>query len=519
MKKVVLIILDGWGIAPAWGGNAIEMAETPNMDGLWKKYPHLQLKAAEEAVGLPHHEPGNSEVGHLNIGSGQIVYQNLPGITETIKDGSFFKNEVLLGAVQNVKEHNSNLHLLGLVSDGGVHAYIGHLFALLDMAKQNNLQNVYIHMITDGRDTDPMKALSYLAELNQKIKEVGVGKVESVMGRYWAMDRDKHWERTEKAYDALTSGLGGMAESAERAISENYRKNMTDEFINPTVIASEQSPFVPISDNDSVIFFNYRAERTRQLTDALGLPNFSKFGRRKVPKNLYFATFAFLEEYVGNDGIKIVFHHRKIDNPIAKVISDAKLKQFHTAETEKYAHVTFFFNGSKEEPFPGENRALVPSPRIATYDLKPEMSADGVTSQVLSNFKKYDFTVANFANPDMVGHTGKIKAAIRACEKVDECLGKISAEVIKSGAVLMVTADHGNVEQMLNPNTGEPYTEHTINPVPFILCAEDPVLQQPLRMADSDDPLKLSDIAPTIIDIMELNKPEEMTGKSLFVRR
>jgi len=515
MRKVILIVLDGWGIAPAWGGNAIEMAETPNVDHFWKQYPHTALKAAEEAVGLPHHEPGNSEVGHLNIGSGQVVYQNLPGITATIKDGSFFKNEVLLEAINRAKQNNSNLHLLGLVSDGGVHSYIGHLFALLDLAKQQNVSKVFIHMITDGRDTDPMKALSYLEELNKKIKEVGIGTIETVMGRYFAMDRDKHWDRTEKAFDALTSGIGGMSDSAERAISENYRQGKNDEFINPTVISSDQSPFVPISDNDSVIFFNYRAERTRQLTEALAQPDFSKFSRRKTPKNIYLATFAFLEEYVDSQNIKVVFHHRNIANPLAKVISDAGLKQIHIAETEKYAHVTFFFDGSSEKPFPREEQVLVPSPRVATYDLKPEMSADQVANKIISNFKNFDFTVANFANPDMVGHTGNIKATIRACEAVDTELGRI-VEAVLGKAVVIITADHGNAEQKLNPNTGEPYTEHTINPVPFILCSDDPALQQQFRTATAEHGLSLCDIAPTILEIMGLNKPPEMTGVSLL---
>jgi 2,3-bisphosphoglycerate-independent phosphoglycerate mutase len=515
MQKVILIILDGWGIAPAWGGNAIEMAETPNMDHLWKQYPHTELKAAEEAVGLPYHEPGNSEVGHLNIGSGQVVYQNLPGITATIKDGSFFKNEVLLQAINHVKENNSNLHLLGLVSDGGVHSYIGHLFALLDLAKRENLQKVFIHMITDGRDTDPMKALSYLEELNRKIKEVGVGRIETVMGRYFAMDRDKHWDRTQKAYDALTSGIGGMADSAERAISENYRQGKTDEFINPTVIATDSEPFVPISDNDAVICFNYRAERTRQLTESLILANFGKINRRKFPKNLFFATFAFLEEYTENPNIKVVFHHRKIGNPLAKVISDAGLKQIHIAETEKYAHVTFFFDGGSEKPFPGEEQVLVPSPKVATFDLKPEMSADKVANKVIENFSNFDFTVCNFANPDMVGHTGNIKATIRACEAVDKELGRI-VEAVKDKATIIITADHGNAEQKLNPNTGEPYTEHTTNPVPFILRSKESALQQPLRLATAEKGLSLSDIAPTILEIMGLQKPQEMTGVSLL---
>ena len=508
--------MDGWGIAPAWGGNAVEMAETPNIDNLWKKYPHLELKAAEEAVGLPHHEPGNSEVGHLNIGSGQIVYQNLPGITETIKNGSFFKNEILLGSVEHIKRNNSNLHLLGLVSDGGVHSFNGHLYALLKLAKSHSISKVYVHMITDGRDTDPMKALSYLSELEKKIKELGVGKVETVMGRYWAMDRDKHYDRTEKAYDVLTQGIGSIADSAERAISESYRKNRTDEFINPTSIQDSQNPYIPISDNDAVIFFNYRAERARQLTQAFTEKGFNKFSRRKIAKNLYFATFAFLEEYIDKPEIKTIFQLHLINYPLARIISEAGLKQLHIAETEKYAHVAFFFNGSKEQTFPGESRILVQSPKVSTFDLRPEMSAEGVTDKVIGNFTKYNFTVCNFANADMVGHTGNIKATIRACEKVDECVGRIVKAVLNKKGIAIITADHGNAEQMLNPNTGEPYTEHTIDKVPFVLCSNEENLLRPLRNNGSEHGLILSDIAPTIIEIMDLKKPPEMTGISLL---
>jgi len=519
MKKVVLIILDGWGLAPAWGGNAVEMAETPNLDNLWRKYPHVELKAAEEAVGLPHHEPGNSEVGHLNIGSGQIVYQNLPGITATIKDGSFFKNQVLLGATEHAKKFDSNLHLLGLVSDGGVHSFNGHLYALLELAKRQGVSKVFIHMITDGRDTAPMKALSYLNELERKLKEIGVGRIETIIGRYWAMDRDKHYDRTEKAYLALTQGIGGMADSAERAISENYRQNKTDEFITPTIIQDNDHPFIPISDNDSVIFFNYRAERARQLTQAFTESSFSRFYRRRSPKNLYFATFAFLEEYIEKPEIRTVFHLHLIKEPLAKVISEAKLKQLHIAETEKYAHVTFFFNGSQEDAFPGEERIMVQSPRVSTFDLKPEMSAKTVADKVIANFSKYDFTVCNFANPDMVGHTGNTKATIRACEAVDECVGRIVTAVLKTEGICLITADHGNAEQMLNPNTGEAYTEHTINRVPFILCSNESSLLVPLRQNGSEHGLILSDIAPTILGLMDLKKPAEMTGQSLLSKR
>jgi len=517
MHNVVLIILDGWGIAPAWGGNAIAMAETPSFSHFWKTYPHTALKAAEEAVGLPIHEPGNSEVGHLNIGCGQIAFQNLPGISETIRSGSFFENLVLKESFANLRNNNSNLHLLGLVSDGGIHSHISHLYALLDMAKKEGIKNVYIHMITDGRDTDPMKALSYLSELKAKIKEVGIGQVESIMGRYWAMDRDKHYDRTQKAYDLLTSRIGFKAPMPEAGISENYRHNKMDEFIIPTIVENETQKFVPINDKDSVIFFNFRADRARQLIDAFSQDKFSGFSRKKKVNNLSFVTFSFLEEYNNNPRVKPAFHLREIQYPIARVLADKGKSQFHLAETEKYAHVTFFFNGGKEKPFNNEKQALVQSPKVATYDLKPEMSAPEVYQQISKEFSKFDFSVVNFANPDMVGHTGNIKATIRACEAVDKILGKLIEEIMAKDYVAIITADHGNAEQMLNPDNGEVYTEHTINPVPFILCSKDPALNRPLRLANGKD-LTISDIAPTILDIMQIEKPEEMTGTSLLVK-
>lgn len=513
MRKIALIILDGWGLAPAWGGNAISMAETPNMDRLWKEYPHTQLLAAEEAVGLPKLEPGNSEVGHLNIGSGQIVYQSLPGINAVIADGSFFKNEVLLSAVENSKKDNSNLHLIGLVSDGGIHSYNGHLYALLELAKKQNLENVFIHMITDGRDTEPMSALSYLDKLNEKIKEIGVGVITSIAGRYYAMDRDNHWDRTEAYYDLLTSSIGERYETAEKAIAESYRKDKSDEFIQPVMISNDKNPFISIKNGDSVIFFNFRSERTRQITEAFIQDDFSKFHRKKKVDDIYFTTFAYLEEYTKNPKIKIVFHEREIKHPLAEILSEKGLKQFHIAETEKYAHVTFFFNGGREEPFLGEERTLIPSPRIATYDLKPEMSAKAVAKKVISSFNNFDFTVCNFANLDMVGHTGKIKAVVKAAEEVDACLGKIIEAAGKSKITVIITADHGNAEEMINPKNNEPYTEHTTNPVPFILCSDEPALKKSLK---ENGKMALKDIAPTILKLMEINSvPAEMTGVSL----
>jgi len=514
LQKVTLIILDGWGYSSPWGGNAVEMAETPNMDNYWRKFPHTVLKAAEEAVGLPRHEPGNSEVGHLNLGSGQIVRQNLPGITETIEDGSFFKNEVLLGAINHAKAFQSNLHLLGLVSDGGVHSHLSHLFALLELIKSQNFDRVYIHVFTDGRDTNPMKALSYLDALAEKIRQVGIGKIASISGRYFAMDRDNRWERIRQVYDLLVAGIGQKSESAEKAISQYYREGKYDEFIPPTAIIAKGGEFIPIKNNDALIFFNFRADRTRELTRTIVQKDFSGFKRRVFLQNLYFATFAFHEEYEERLPVKVVFRHVDILNSLAKVISNHSLKQFHIAETEKYAHVTYFFNGGRDEPYALENRQLIHSPKVATYDLKPEMSAPQVTEALISQISSYNFVVLNFANPDMVGHTGNLKATIKACEVVDICLGKVVKKALKCKFTILVTADHGNAEQMINTHTGEPDTEHTINPVPFIILSDNPAFQSPLKVENHG--LSLSDVAPTILKIMNLEAPKEMTGKSLI---
>ena len=511
IQKVVLIILDGWGIAPAWGGNAVELAETFNFDNYWRKYPHTTLKASEEAVGLPHHEPGNSEVGHLNIGSGRIVRQNLAGITKEIEDGTFFENKVLKSAIDNARKNNSNIHLFGLVSDGGVHSHIYHLFALLDLIKKEKFDRVYIHMVTDSRDTGPMKALSYLEKLEGKIRQIGIGKVASVMGRFYAFDRDNRWDRIEKCYNLLSLGVGSKSTSPERAISEAYRNGDYDEFIKPVAIENQDSPFVPIKNKDSVILFNFRADRTKEITWAFVKKHFNNFSRKEYFENLYFATFAFHEEIEEKLPVEVVFRPSTIVNSLAEVLKKNNLSQFHIAETEKYAHVTYFFDGGKDQAYEGEKRILVPSPKVATYDLKPEMNARRITDEVLENYEQYDFTVVNFANPDMVGHTGNLKAAILACEEVDVCVGKIVKDALENDRVVIITADHGNAEQMLNPNTGEPHTEHTINPVPFVIVSEVPRLQSVLKTGD----FAISDIAPTILRIMDIGIPHEMTGQSL----
>ena len=515
--KVILIIMDGWGLAPAWGGNAIEMAQTPNIDKLWRKFPRTELKAAEEAVGLPVHEMGNSEVGHLNLGCGQIAYQNLTGINSTISDGTFFANPTLVGACEHAKKNDSYLHLMGLLSDGGIHSHINHLFALMKLAKNQGLTKVMIHCFTDGRDTDPMSAYTYINQLKEKIAEIGIGQIGSIAGRYFAMDRDKHWDRIKKSYDCMVNAIAPVFESPEKAIAENYRQNHTDEFIEPAIIQTKTEVFHQISDNDAIIFFNFRADRAREMIDTIVRADFRGFERRKL-QNIYFAAFSFLEEYANNATILPAFNLRNIQFPLARVLSEAGLTQFHIAETEKYAHVTFFFNGGHETLFPKEDHFLIHSPKVATFDLKPEMSAAFIAEKVINSFEKYDFTVVNFANADMVGHTGNIKATIKACETVDKYVGLVTDAALRRNAIVLITADHGNAEQMLNPVNGEPYTEHTTNHVPFILCSNDAILERPLKIDTTARGSILSDVAPTILDIFGVKKPEEMTGESLIAR-
>ena len=501
---VVLIILDGWGIAPPWGGNAIFLAKTPCFDNLWVHYPHTTLKASGEAVGLPGHERGNSEAGHLNIGAGKVVHQDVDHINNLIKDGSFFKNQVLLEAISHVKKNKSNLHLLGLVSDGGIHSHIDHLFSLLELCRGAGGDNIYIHVFTDGRDTGPQAALSHISKLQRKLKEIKIGQIATISGRYYAMDRDKRWDRTKRAYLAISSSVGQQEHQAVAAISKAYQKGLTDEFILPTVITK-----APIKDNDAIIFFNVRGDRARQLTLAFSDPKFKEFQTKKY-QNLFFVTFTWYGEYIKNT--KFAFPPEEVKVPLAKVLADQDLAQFHLAETEKYAHVTYFFNGGKEFPFPKEDRKMIPSPKVATYDLKPEMSAESVSEEAKMKIssKKYQFILINFANPDMVGHTGNLKAAIKAVEVVDRQLEKVIEKVREKQMVAIVTADHGNIEQMVNPKNGEIDTEHTKNPVPFMLVNS--YLKSPALRGEGI----LADIAPTILDLMKIKKPTEMTGESLI---
>lgn len=514
MNNITLLILDGWGYAPSWGGNAISQAETPNFDKFWRTYPHATLGASGTDVGLPGHEAGNSEVGHLNIGAGRVVYEDVSRIDKAINDKSFFSNAVLIEAINHAKKNGSKLHLMGLVSNGSVHSHIDHLFALLELVKQQGLNEVYIHAFTDGRDTDPQSSLLFISQLERKIKELGIGKIATISGRYYAMDRDGHWDRTQLAYQAMVDGKGFVANKPLLAISQSYVHGVTDEFIKPTVITENNQPVTRISHNDSVIFFNFRSDRARQITRAFKDRDFKFFPRKRL-NDLYFVSMIPYgsEQEIGSE-LQSAFDLNKVKMPLAEVISNSKLKQFHVAETEKYAHVTYFFNGGRETPLPGEDLILVPSPRVPTYDIVPEMSAKGVAKNTILaiNSHKYSLIVTNFANPDMVAHTGILKATIIACETIDKLINDIYLEIKKSRDILIITADHGNAEEILSPKSGQTNTEHSSNPVPFILIdARDDHHEYSLYSHGV-----LADIAPTILKLLNIPKPPEMTGESLI---
>ncbi|MGI9861364.1 2,3-bisphosphoglycerate-independent phosphoglycerate mutase [Moorella naiadis] len=503
----MLMILDGFGLGPEGAGNAISQGRLPNYRRLLAGYPHTQLQASGEAVGLPAGQMGNSEVGHLNMGAGRIVYQELTRISKAIRDGSFFTNQVLVGAARSARERGGALHLMGLVSDGGVHSHLDHLYALLDLAQKEGLERVYIHAFLDGRDVPPASAAGYLEQVEAECRRRGTGAIASIMGRYYAMDRDRRWERTERAYRALVAGAGHQAPSAGEAIQASYAKEITDEFVEPAVITRNGRPLAVVQDGDSVIFFNFRADRARQLTRAFVDRDFEPFSR---PDGRLDIEFICLTQYDVTIPAPVAFPPQVLKNVLGEVIAAAGMKQLRIAETEKYAHVTFFFNGGIEEPFPGEDRVLIPSPKVATYDQKPAMSAREVTAAVLERLDKYDLIVLNFANPDMVGHTGDLAAAIVAVETVDECLGRIAAALAERQAPLLLTADHGNAEEMREPD-GEPHTAHTSNLVPFILVDER-YRQAYLRAGGA-----LQDVAPTVLQILGLPQPAEMTGQSLLV--
>ena len=510
-KPTVLMILDGYGLNNNCEANAVCEAKTPIMDQLKSQCPFVEGNASGMAVGLPEGQMGNSEVGHLNMGAGRIVYQELTRITKEIQDGDFFKNEALLKAVKNAKENNSALHLFGLLSDGGVHSHNTHVYGILELAKREGLDKVFVHCFLDGRDTPTTGGKEYIKELNDKMKEIGVGQVASVMGRYYAMDRDNRWDRVERAYKAMTEGEGIQAECAVCAVKDSYAADKTDEFVEPTVIVKEGKPVGLIQDKDSVIFFNFRPDRAREITRAFCDDEFTGFERAKR-LDLTYVCFTEYDPTIPNK--EVAFHKVSIHNTFGEFLAANGMKQARIAETEKYAHVTFFFNGGVEEPNEGEDRILVKSPKVATYDLKPEMSAyevcDKLTEAIRSG--KYDVIIINFANPDMVGHTGVEAAAIKAVEAVDECVGR-AVEAIKSvDGTMFICADHGNAEQLIDYETGAPFTAHTTNQVPFILVNYDPAYT--LR-----DGGCLADIVPTLIETMGMEQPKEMTGKSLLIKK
>ncbi len=508
-KPLMLMILDGWGINPSPDNNAVALADTPNLDRLLGGYPATTIRTSGMAVGLPEGQMGNSEVGHLNLGAGRIVYQDLTRISKAIQDGDFFTNPVLLDCIAKVKNSGGRLHLAGLLSDGGVHSHNSHLYALLELAKQQKISDVFVHCLLDGRDTPPQSGIRYLAQLEEEIRRIGTGAIATVMGRYYAMDRDNRWERVAKAWNAMVPGLGEQSASALEAIEQSYAAGLHDEFVLPTVICKNGRPVATINDGDAVIFFNFRSDRAREITRALAFEQFEGFERPRVPR---LADYVCMTEYDITFNLPIAFAQEELTNILGGILSSAGMKQLRIAETEKYAHVTFFFNGGVEAPFPGEERLLIPSPReVATYDRKPEMSAYLVTEELLARLDQdqYDVIILNFANCDMVGHTGILSAAIKAVEAVDCCVGRVVEKVRSLGGTVLITADHGNAEQMVDEQ-GKPHTAHTCNPVWLILVDDS------RRDAVLKEGGKLADIAPTMLKILGLPQPKEMTGESLL---
>lgn len=542
-KFVFLVVMDGWGLAAPGPGNAITQSQTPNINSFLASYPHTQLGASGDSVGLPRGEAGNTETGHLNLGAGRIVYQDLQRINLSMADGTFFQNQTLIGAIDHVKKNNSNLHYMGLIGAGGVHSNIEHLFALIDLAKRNQFNKVFLHLFTDGRDSPPTNAKTYIAEVRDVIAKQGVGVISTVMGRYWAMDRDLRWDRTAKAYECLTHGKGILVKTAEEAVDLSYSEGKTDEFIEPSVITDASGvPLGTIKDNDAVVFFNFRIDRPRQLSRAFVYEDFSKantssdfdpymvkyqkshlaqpvvtgepFVRGPRLNNLYFVTMTEYGKPIVESGAHVAFPPEIVKLPLGRVISEAGFKQLRASESEKERFVTFYFNGQQEAPFPGEDRLIIPSPKIATYDLKPEMSARELTDAVLQkikDFPDYKFVLINFANADMVGHTGSIGAAAKACEVVDECLGKLSSWVLAYDGLMLITADHGNTEEMIDSQTGQIETEHSSNPVPFIA-----VSKKLLGHAQILTSGILADVAPTALAALGIPIPSSMTGKNLL---
>ena len=504
-KPVMLIILDGWGIGEDYPGNAVKLGNTPNFDRLMKENPNSTLAASGLEVGLPVGQMGNSEVGHLNIGAGRVVYQELPRISKAIEDGDFFEKKEFLSAIENAKKNNSKVHIMGLVSDGGVHSHIEHLYGLLELMKKNNQDEVFVHVFLDGRDVPPTIGKEHVSQLLDKMDEKGVGKIATISGRYYAMDRDNRWERTELAYDAIVKGEGVIATDPVLSIEKSYESDINDEFMLPTVITENGSPLATVEDGDSIIFINFRPDRARQLTRAFLDKDFDGFERDKI-EDLFYVTMTEYDKTIENT--HVAYRSDAPKNTLSQYVSSKGLNQLKIAETEKYAHVTFFLNGGIEEPYENEDRSLIPSPKVATYDLKPEMSAVEVKDEVIKrlNMDKYDLIILNFANPDMVGHTGIIPAVKKAVETVDTCLGEIIEVLEEKNGMALITADHGNSEKLLDDNNN-PVTAHTTNRVPLILVGKEDA-----KLEDG----KLADLAPTLLELMGLEKPVEMTGRSLI---
>lgn len=505
-KPAVLIIMDGYGIAPKSEGNAVTKADKPNLDKIFSENPYTTIGASGMAVGLPDGQMGNSEVGHTNMGAGRIVYQDLTRITKSIQDGDFYENEVLLDAMENVKKNNSALHIMGLLSDGGVHSFNGHLYALLELAKKQNVEKVFMHAFMDGRDVPPASGKDFIAACLDKMKEIGVGKIATVEGRYYAMDRDTNWDRVEKAYSAMVYGEGNHSCCAVKAMEDSYADGVTDEFVVPVVIDGAE----PVKAGDSIIFINFRPDRAREITRTFVDPDFEGFERRN---GMFPVNFVCMTEYDATmPNVEIAFKSQELNNTFGEYLASLGKTQLRIAETEKYAHVTFFFNGGIEEPYEGEDRVLVASPKVATYDLQPEMSAPEVCEKVVDRIKsgKYDAVILNFANCDMVGHTGVFDAAVKAVETVDTCVGKVVEAVKEMGGITVITADHGNADKMINEEDGSPFTAHTTNLVPLCVVGYDCKLKQQGG--------KLSDIVPTMLEMMNIPQPKEMTGVSLIVK-
>ena len=509
-RPICLIIMDGWGLSDKVEGNSIKLARTPNLDSYYKTYDNIKLKASGEAVGLPEGQMGNSEVGHLNIGAGRIVYQEFTRINKEIKDGTFFKNEVLIEALKSAEKNDSSLHLMGLVSDGGVHSHSNHLKAIIDLAEDRKIKNLFIHAFLDGRDVPPRSAVPYLDDIDNYLRGKKIGEIASVSGRYYSMDRDNRWDRVKKSYDNMVYRNGKRFGSASDVVRSSYKDNIDDEFVIPSLVECRDEDRACIKSGDSLIFFNFRPDRARQITRSFINKKFVEFDRGSKPPEVHFVC---MTQYDKKFYAPVAFTPGELSNTLGEVVSKNGLKQLRIAETEKYAHVTFFLNGGIEKPFNGEDRILIPSPKVATYDLKPEMSAFKVTDSVVDSIRlqKYDIIILNYANPDMVGHTGKIDAAVKAVETVDKCVGRVVEELNKCGGLALITADHGNAEEMICSEGRKTITAHSISPVPFIIC------NSKIKLKTGSN-FKLSDITPTILELLNIKRPVEMTGDSLITK-